>query len=117
MSAITAPLYGLGAAATSNLAVFLPALMAAIAYFQYEQLDPESRPVDVPSDELLDRYDFIVVGAGSAETRAIQEKRALAGLGRTAPPDKNDPALGKEMNEPSTEKGDVFTPLGKEEAV
>lgn len=66
MSAIAAPLYGLGATATSNLAVFLPALVAAIAYFQYEMLDPESRLIDVPTEGLLDRYDFIVVGAGSA---------------------------------------------------
>ena len=71
MSAITAPLYGLGAAAASNLAVFLPALVAAIAYFQYDLLDPESRPIDVATDELLDRYDFIVVGAGSAGKELI----------------------------------------------
>lgn len=66
MSTITAPLLGLGATAASNLAVFIPALAAAIAYFQYDLLDPESRPIDVPTDELLERYDFIVVGAGSA---------------------------------------------------
>ncbi|KAJ8931349.1 hypothetical protein NQ314_015758 [Rhamnusium bicolor] len=66
MSAITAPLYGLGAAAASNFAVFIPALVAAIAYFQYDLLDPESRPIDVATEELLERYDFIVVGAGSA---------------------------------------------------
>ncbi|KAJ8917316.1 hypothetical protein NQ315_002334 [Exocentrus adspersus] len=66
MSAIAAPLTGLGTAAASNLAVFLPVLVAAIAYFQYELLDPESRPIDMPTEELLERYDFIVVGAGSA---------------------------------------------------
>lgn len=66
MSAISTSLYGLGAGAASNIAVFLPALVAAIAYFQYEQLDPESRPINAPTEELLDRYDFIVVGAGSA---------------------------------------------------
>ncbi|XP_045465768.1 glucose dehydrogenase [FAD, quinone]-like isoform X1 [Harmonia axyridis] len=65
MSAIAGPLIGLSSAA-SNFAYFLPALVAAIAYFQYEMLDPESRPIDVPSEELHDRYDFIVVGAGSA---------------------------------------------------
>ncbi|XP_044260506.1 uncharacterized protein LOC123008646 [Tribolium madens] len=66
MSTLTAPLLGLGATAASNLAVFIPALAAAIAYFQYDLLDPESRPIDVSTDELLERYDFIVVGAGSA---------------------------------------------------
>lgn len=66
MSAISTSLYGLGTGAASNLAVFIPALVAAIAYFQFEQLDPESRAVDVATDELLDRYDFIVVGGGSA---------------------------------------------------
>ncbi|CAH1107808.1 unnamed protein product [Psylliodes chrysocephalus] len=66
MSAIAGPLYGLGAEAFNSLAVFLPTLVAAIAYFQYEQSDPESRPIDVASEELLDRYDFIVIGAGSA---------------------------------------------------
>lgn len=66
MSAITTSLYGLGAGAATNFAVFLPALVAAIAYFQFEELDPESRPVNVPTEDLLDRYDFIVVGGGSA---------------------------------------------------
>ncbi|KAJ8985248.1 hypothetical protein NQ317_018278 [Molorchus minor] len=67
MSAVTSPITGFGALASSNFGVFLPALVAALAYFQYEQMDPESRPIDVPTDELLERYDFIVVGAGSAE--------------------------------------------------
>lgn len=66
MSAITAPLVGLGAAAASNLSVFIPVLVAAIAFFQYELLDPESRPIDTATDGLWDKYDFIVVGAGSA---------------------------------------------------
>lgn len=66
MSAVAAPFLGLGASAASNLAVFLPALAAAIAYFQYDLLDPESRPINVETEELLDRYDFIVVGGGSA---------------------------------------------------
>ncbi|XP_060533289.1 glucose dehydrogenase [FAD, quinone] isoform X2 [Cylas formicarius] len=66
MSTITDPLLSLGASTISNLAVFVPTLIAALAYFQYEQLDPESRPINVPTEELLDRYDFIVVGAGSA---------------------------------------------------
>ncbi|CAH1132788.1 unnamed protein product [Ceutorhynchus assimilis] len=69
MSTLTANFleFGATAAATaSNLGVFIPALVAAIAYFQYDLLDPESRPIDVPTTDLLDSYDFIVVGAGSA---------------------------------------------------
>lgn len=66
MSAISASLYGLGAGAASNLAVFIPALVAAVAYYQYEQSDPETRPINMPTEELLETYDFIVVGSGSA---------------------------------------------------
>ncbi|XP_022908663.1 glucose dehydrogenase [FAD, quinone]-like [Onthophagus taurus] len=66
MSALTAPLVGLGAAAASNMGVFLPALVAAIAYFQYDMMDPESRPIDTDTDSMESVYDFIVIGAGSA---------------------------------------------------
>ncbi|XP_046414126.1 glucose dehydrogenase [FAD, quinone]-like [Neodiprion virginianus] len=52
--------------AAGNLAWFFPVLAAAIAYFQFEVMDPESRPIDVPSELLLPAYDFIVIGAGSA---------------------------------------------------
>lgn len=65
MEALTAPILGLGASAASNLAVFIPALVAAIAYYQYDLLDPEARIADTSTDE-LETYDFIVVGAGSA---------------------------------------------------
>ncbi|XP_076054179.1 glucose dehydrogenase [FAD, quinone]-like [Oratosquilla oratoria] len=43
---------------------FLPALLAAIAYYKYEEIDPESRPIN--RKKLFREYDFIVVGAGSA---------------------------------------------------
>lgn len=52
--------------ATGSLSWFFPTLAAAIVYFQYEVMDPESRPIDVPSELLMPTYDFIVVGAGSA---------------------------------------------------
>ncbi|XP_015597076.1 glucose dehydrogenase [FAD, quinone]-like [Cephus cinctus] len=52
--------------ASGGLTYFFPVLAAAIAYFQYEVMDPESRPINVPSELLLPAYDFIVVGAGSA---------------------------------------------------
>lgn len=60
-----------GAAASAASAVglsswFLPMLVAAIAYFHYELMDPESRPIDVVEEMMYDTYDFIIVGAGSA---------------------------------------------------
>lgn len=45
--------------------MFIPMLVAAIAYYQYDQTDPEGRPADI-SDQMLPEYDFIIVGAGSA---------------------------------------------------
>jgi hypothetical protein len=52
--------------ATGSLSWFFPTLAAAIVYFQYEVMDPESQPINVPSELLLPSYDFIIVGAGSA---------------------------------------------------
>lgn len=69
MSAIVGAATAIGGAvtaATSN-SWFIPMLVAAIAYFQYEEImDPESRAEDLPTDDILERYDFIVIGAGSA---------------------------------------------------
>lgn len=50
----------------SNAAYFVPMLVAAVAYFNYDTMDPESRPINVPTEELWPSYDFIIVGAGSA---------------------------------------------------
>lgn len=66
MSGIEAIPVGALAGAASNVAWFIPVLVAAIAYFHYEVNDPESRIIDQPGDLLLDEYDFIIVGAGSA---------------------------------------------------
>lgn len=63
---VPAAIAGAAVSAASHLGVFVPALIAAIAYFQYDLMDPESRPIDMSSDFLLDQYDFIIVGAGSA---------------------------------------------------
>ncbi|XP_042890206.1 glucose dehydrogenase [FAD, quinone]-like [Penaeus japonicus] len=43
---------------------FFPALLAAIAYYKYDEIDPESRPIN--RERLFKEYDFIIVGAGSA---------------------------------------------------
>ncbi|XP_046963834.1 glucose dehydrogenase [FAD, quinone] [Vanessa cardui] len=43
---------------------FIPAMLAALAYFHYDVLDPESRPFN--QKYLREEYDFIIVGGGSA---------------------------------------------------
>lgn len=57
---------GVAANAASNVAWFAPLLIAALAYFHYELMDPESRPIDMETELLSSEYDFIVVGGGSA---------------------------------------------------
>lgn len=52
--------------ATGGFSWFFPVLAAALVYFQYEAMDNEAPPINIPSDELLTSYDFIVIGAGSA---------------------------------------------------
>ncbi|PZC83550.1 hypothetical protein B5X24_HaOG207533 [Helicoverpa armigera] len=42
----------------------IPVLLAAMAYFNYETLDPEQRPFN--QKHLREKYDFIIVGGGSA---------------------------------------------------
>ncbi|GLH01008.1 hypothetical protein R5R35_006258 [Gryllus longicercus] len=42
----------------------IPLLIAGMAYYRYEALDPESRPID--RYPLYKTYDFVVVGGGSA---------------------------------------------------
>lgn len=66
MSTIAASLLGIGSTTLTNVAVFLPALIATIAYLQYDLMDPESKPINMETAELYDTYDFIVVGSGSA---------------------------------------------------
>jgi hypothetical protein len=68
VAALPLALAGYAVNAASNVAWFFPMLVAAIAYFHYELLDPESRPIDVATELLHPEYDFIVVGAGSAGT-------------------------------------------------
>lgn len=66
MQTIPVALAGVAANAASNVAWFAPLLIAALAYFHYELMDPESRPIDMENELLLPQYDFIIVGGGSA---------------------------------------------------
>lgn len=70
MSAIVGAANAIGGAAVTaanSMGWFVPMLVAAVAYFQYEEImSPEARPIDIPTDHLLDEYDFIIVGGGSA---------------------------------------------------
>lgn len=69
MSELVGAAIGSVATAASSVGWFVPMLVAAIAYFQYEEfMDPEARVIDVPTDAMLDKYDFIIIGAGSAGT-------------------------------------------------
>lgn len=42
----------------------IPALIAALAYYNYDLFDPENRPFNIP--QVDHEYDFIIVGGGSA---------------------------------------------------
>lgn len=70
MSAIVGAANAIGGAAVTaanSVGWFIPMLVAAVAYYQYEEImSPESRPIDIPTEHLLDEYDFIIVGGGSA---------------------------------------------------
>lgn len=66
VAALPASLAGAAINAASTAAWFAPVLVAAMAYFHYELMDPESQPIDVPTSSLLPEYDFIIVGGGSA---------------------------------------------------
>lgn len=42
----------------------IPLMLAAISYYRYDRVDPESRPIN--QQNLYTEYDFIIVGGGSA---------------------------------------------------
>jgi hypothetical protein len=46
--------------------LFAALVTAAVAIFNYPNIDPNLRPVNIPSSDIAPSYDFIVVGSGSA---------------------------------------------------
>lgn len=75
LAAIGATKLGLAIAAAIKVATtiigvgkltIIPALVAAIAYYNYDLFDPENRPFNVEQVERV--YDFIIIGGGSAGT-------------------------------------------------
>jgi len=62
-AALPALLTGASSAVTTAGLWFAPLLVATLAYFHYDLIDPESRPID--AEAVRPVYDFIIVGAGS----------------------------------------------------
>lgn len=55
-------------AIAESLTIFLAMLMSAMQYYRYTTypLLEETRPSNVPTNQLYSEYDYIVIGAGSA---------------------------------------------------
>ncbi|KAL3271312.1 hypothetical protein HHI36_021801 [Cryptolaemus montrouzieri] len=66
MSVLAQHLETFSSLASSNSQVLFATLTAFILYFHLDLFELHSRLIDVPTEELLEKYDFIVVGAGSA---------------------------------------------------
>lgn len=45
---------------------FIPTFLAALAYYNYDLYDPESKPINIKTAEMRTEYDFIIIGGGSA---------------------------------------------------
>ena len=58
MTSLVLPGAPLAASAFTAGLWFLPALLGALAYYKYDEVDPESRPIN--RKRLFKHYDFIV---------------------------------------------------------
>ena len=47
-------------------AAFVAVLSFAVTRFNFPEVDPSLRPINIPTSMLNQSYDFIIVGAGSA---------------------------------------------------
>lgn len=65
MVSVVSVIGGAGMTALNNIGLITPILI--FLHYRYEEiLSPESRPINIPTEHLLDEYDFIIVGGGSA---------------------------------------------------
>jgi len=57
----------------------VPLLIAGLAYYRYDTLDPENKPID--QYPLYKEYDFVIIGGGSAgvsKLKRFSDKFAIA---------------------------------------
>lgn len=50
----------------SLLQLYFNIFMASVALYYYSNINPNSRPINIPTALLKQEYDFIIVGAGSS---------------------------------------------------
>lgn len=55
-----------GGGLLSPLATFYVVLFGSTMLYNYNSIDPNLRPINIPSTVIQQEYDFIIIGAGSA---------------------------------------------------